>query len=72
MKSHYNLPLEGQCDSHNCESVDIGRCNRIGKLYRLTSEVHEHINEIPWEEYSCDEAKQINYDRGFTSEEVTK
>ena len=71
MKSHYNLLLSGQCESHQCSSIEVGRCTREGKLYFVTSEQLRKSHGIPWEQYSCQEALEIDQNNGFICEEIT-
>lgn len=68
MKSFYNLDLKGRCESHQCDSVEYGQCSRIGSLYLVKggSNGHTHLDDNPWEQYSCEEALQIDIENGWS------
>lgn len=70
MKSQYNLPTMGRCESHQCSSTEVGQCTRQGKLYFVTSEQLRKNHSIPWEQYSCSEALAIDTANGFICEEI--
>lgn len=71
MKSYWNLPIAGRCESHQCSSTEVGQCTREGKLYFVTSESLRAIQGTPWEQYSCEEALKIDQSNDFICEEIT-
>lgn len=71
MQSYWKLPPAGRCESHQCSSTEVGQCTREGKLYFITSEVHTSCNTSPWEQYSCEEALEIDTNNHINCVEIT-
>ena len=69
MKSQYDMPLSGRCESHSCSEEDhSGRCKKQGKLCAVWG---GNISiETPHEYYLCEEGVSIDVGSGFTVEEI--
>lgn len=67
MSSKYGLPKYDRCESHSCESVESGRCDRKGELVRIFQGTtnNKRLNDGHWEQHSCEEAVEIDREQGF-------